>query len=357
MEMVKAIVAKKIRIEEALALSASGIVWAINILTYENTLQFSRAAALMLRYFSFGDPFYGLFFGFIYFFFLAKFYLYIVKVVSEKIIKKKTIPKGAARQLVFYFLEPLRIVIPLALVALSFYTLLGNMSLELRFSGRDIMFWRIDEIVFGSNSFIWLPTYIAADTLRVLLQYAYFSLPVVMSVTLATLFYASRQNLFRKAIISFMLSLIVAFPFFYAFPCQDPNNFFLSNIRNNSFPEDISRTLVAYSPSIETKKIIERISNAEADEENDNAVPISCFPSMHATWSFFIVYFLFRLRKWTLFVTLPWTILLLLGGLYFAQHYAIDYLVAIPVAAASIFLAGLLLRLEIWYKGKTIAKP
>jgi hypothetical protein len=67
---------------------------------------------------------------------------------------------------------------------------------------------------------------------------------------------------------------------------------------------------------------------------------------MHATWSVLSIYFFSLLLPLSLIVTVPWVMLLLTGGLLFAQHYLVDYLVALPVAAASILISAWLLRRE-----------
>ena len=99
-----------------------------------------------------------------------------------------------------------------------------------------------------------------------------------------------------------------------------------------------------YVPSALTADYISRIAKAETNALRDNTVPVSCFPSMHAAWSFMVVYFLAKLRRWTLFVSLPWLALLLMSGIYFAQHYVVDYVVSVPIVAISLFLAYLLIK-------------
>ncbi|MBI3335194.1 MAG: phosphatase PAP2 family protein [Candidatus Portnoybacteria bacterium] len=338
--------ARKLFIEEILAFSAAGIVILITLMLYQNVFSPGETIFLMVRYFTFGYPFYNLFFFFIYLAYFWKFYLRLASVISDAILQKKPFPKGIAREFIGYVLEPVRLLAPLVLVGLTFYTLLSRMSYELRFSGKDLLFLQADTSLFRVIPFVWLPSLLSPSFFSTLFQVGYLSLGAVMSASLALLFLFFRPLLFREAVLAFMISIILAYPFFYFLPCQDPNNYFLRNLRGVSFPEEITEGLKSYHPSPPAAGFIAQIANAETNKERDNAVPVSCFPSMHAVWAFFVIYFLALARRWSLALTIPWTVLLLAGGVYFAQHYVVDYIAAVPVAIASVYLAGLLLQLE-----------
>ena len=339
-------VGRVLKTEEWVALAVCGGALLANILLYAHGVSLKDALFWMLYYFTFGDPFYALFFIFVYFFFLGEFYLLLSSLVTARVLGKKPFPSGSAKRLGRLFLRPLRFIAPLAFTGLFFPLLLSNTDYALRLASNDTLFFHLDRLLLGNSPFFSLPALFPQHIFISIFQYAYFSLSFVMSGMLAILFLVSRENLFRKAIVSLLLSLAIAFPFFYALPCQDPSHYFLENMRGNAFPKDVEQLRSAYRPSSDALALIKRIDESETDKERDNAVPVSCFPSMHAVWSFFVVFFLARVRKWSLALTLPWVTLVLTGGLYVAQHYAVDYVVALPVAAASIWLAGLLLRKE-----------
>lgn len=343
---------KHFKVEEILAFSAAGIAILITLILYQNVFSLRETIFLMARYFTFGYPFYNLFFFFIYLAYFWKFYVKLASALSDKILEKKPFPKGIAREFFGLALEPVRLLAPLVVVGLTFYTLLSHISYELRFEGKDALFLKADAWLFGVVPFLWLPTILSSSFFSALFQIAYLSLGAVMSAALALLFLLSRPLLFRKAVLAFIISIILGYPFFYFFPCQDPNNYFLRNLRGNSFSKEITQTLQAYHPSDATAGFIQRIGNAETNEERDNTVPISCFPSMHAVWAFFVIYFLALVRRWSLALTIPWTALLLAGGVYFAQHYVVDYLAAVPISIVSVYMAGLLLEGEKWVKNK-----
>lgn len=336
--------------EEWVALVVASGASILNIAVYKNTFSLKETVFNMARYFTFGDPFFALFFVFIYIFYLFWFYRRLTFAVIERVLYKKPFPRASAKNVFLFIITPFRVIAPLVIVGLSMYALLGNFDYQLRFSMNDVALLRTDIFIFGSPPFIWLANTFSSPVFTALFKSAYFSLGIIMSVTLALLFFFARKPpyslLFRKAVLSFIMSLIVAFPIFYLVPCQDPNNYFIRNLRNNAFSQNMKNMLAGYYPSQETKDIIARIADAETNESADNSVPVSCFPSMHAIWSLLSLYFLYALTPWTLLFTIPWVAFLLAGGLYFAQHYFVDYLVAIPVIIASITFAKTMLRQE-----------
>ena len=75
---------------------------------------------------------------------------------------------------------------------------------------------------------------------------------------------------------------------------------------------------------------------------------------MHATWSLLAVYYLARIWRWTLLVSIPWALLLMTGGIFLAQHYVVDYLAAAVVAALAIALAHVAITWEATWPWKKI---
>ena len=334
-----------IRTEEWVALVSAGVVTLINIIFYGGTFSVGNTAFTMFKYFSFGTPFFEVFFFFIWGFCFWKLYFWLVRVLQDIFIKHKEVSlKERAWQFLADILVSLRTFIPFVVVSIAFYQLLDNLSYQLRFSGADMLLAGWDEKIFSVYPFVWLSNAFDYDWLNRPLFYIYIYISVILSGTFIMLFLFSRDFLFRRAVLAFIAVLIISFPVFYFLPCQDPSNYFLRNIRGYSFSTETSSMLKDYAPNALTAGYISQIAEAETNVSRDNAVPISCFPSMHAAWSFLIVYFLAKLRRWSLFLSLPWLALLLLSGIYFAQHYAVDYLIVLPIVVISLFLANLLIK-------------
>lgn len=336
---------KAVRSEEWLAVILFLVIVAINIFVYHEAVTPLEAWRLMYRYFTFGEPFFGLFFIVIYLLVCFRIYQVLVKIRSDLIIKNHRPQKTVLINLTKQSLNLLRAIVPLVLTALPKYQLLTHLSYQFRFSGQDLILAAADRSLFGVLPFVYLANHFNADWFVNKVYYFYFSLAIVISVLLAFLLLTKKEKLLRLAITAFMISSVLAFPLFYAAPCQDPSHYFIANNRQQLIPPEIVKEMAGYQPSTLTKALVAKISRAETIVERDNAVPISCFPSMHAVWAIIVVYFLAKVRRATLWASIPWLLLTLTGGLYFAQHYLIDYVVAVPVAILSIICAHWLIRL------------
>lgn len=341
-----------LRLEEYIALAGFGVAMLVNLIAFPGEFSVSRSLLLMVRYFTFGDPFYGLFFLGIICFFFGILYIRFSEAVSARVLQRKRISFASWLEMGGYLLFPFRLLAPIVLMSVAFYPLLDNLNYYLRNEPNDALFWTADERIFGVVPFLWLPTHIHSLFWIRVFEYTYFSLSLVMSVTLFALLFWGSAFLFRKAVLAFVLSLFLAYPLFYMLPCQDPNNYFLKNIRHAEFSPAMQKELAAYNPSPLVTEVINKISSSETDESRDNAVPVTCFPSMHSVWTVFVVYFFAKLSLWSLIITMPWSAALLTGGTYFAQHYVVDYIIGCAVAIVSLLLAHACLRLENLYQHK-----
>jgi len=331
-------------IEERVALLAMVILVGMNAVLYQPSAT-GQIATRMIEYFGFGEPFYVFFFLFLCGLYAWKFCWRFAQLSVNSILHRQPIPSGSGREMLGLFVEPLRRFAPLAVISASFYTLLGNLSFSLRLSGRDELLASLDRTLTGGAPFIALANAFQSPMMVTLLKHAYLSLSIVMSATLIILFSSTKRlRLYRQLVLAFIISLMLAFPFFVAMPCQDPYHTFVSNTRGRTHSPAMQAALLSYAPSDYAAETTRTIAASEESPEKDNAVPISCFPSMHATWSMLSVYFLFLLFPASLIVTLPWITFLLMGGITFGQHYLIDYVMALPIAAASVAVSAWLLR-------------
>lgn len=341
---------RKIKIEEWLTLVAVFVVTLINVTVYKTIASPKEIAFLMFEYFTFGAFYYQLFFVFIYSLYFWKFCAYLWPLVRNWFLEQKPFPSGSGQVLMNYLIEPIRLLIPIVFISIAFYSLLSNFNYTLRFEVQDPLLLAADEALTGIIPFLYLPVVFSAPFFAALFKHAYIGLSLVLGTTLIILASRSddKKKLYRKAILSFIMSLILSFPFFYFVPCNDPYHYFIKGASGNPAAATIQNSIRIYKPLPEIRDTMESFSKAETETDTKlgDAVPVSCFPSMHATWTFFVVYFLSEIAAWSLFLTVPWTLALLMGGVYYGQHYAVDYLVAVPIAAVSILLAYALIRLE-----------
>jgi membrane-associated phospholipid phosphatase len=291
-----------------------------------------------VRYFTFDNIYYSFFIMAVYALFLAKLYFMLLLSMIRKVKGESVGPVAPLPVMIKNVLVPLRVVAPFALIILSITPLTTNMSYALRFAGKDLWLWAGDAALFGVPPFLSLAHALADMPLFVyVLKHSYEGLTLVMNVGILILFILSAKQLFRLVTLAFAISVLISLPFFYALPCQDPYNYFIKNVRGNELSQEKIETINRYTTSASVESVRREISAAETAIPLDNAVPVSCFPSMHAEWSLICIYYLARLRRYTLFLSIPWILLLLVGGVVFGQHYVVDYLFGAVLAIVSIW--------------------
>ncbi len=336
---------KKLRPEEILAFGMAIVGFAILLCTApQENISALRILKMLVRYFSFGDAFFTLFFVFIWIAVFVHIFLRISHLAIKLVVYKKHISRVDIVYALTTIGTPIRLLLPIAIVTIPTYGVLEVMSIHLRFTTFDIAFNTADNIIFGFSPFLYLPSVLSSPFFDTLITYSYTWLGYILSITGILLFALGRMEALRRLLCAFLLSMLISYPLFFVLPCQDPNNFFIRNLRNHTLPADVLIERAAYTPSVQITEIIRIIEKSETDVENDNSVPISCFPSSHAMWALFVVYFLATLSSWSLIISIPWIILLLTGGIYFGQHYVIDYVVALPIAFICIWIAKTLIK-------------
>ncbi|HMT13010.1 MAG TPA: phosphatase PAP2 family protein, partial [Ignavibacteria bacterium] len=105
-----------------------------------------------------------------------------------------------------------------------------------------------------------------------------------------------------------------------------------------AFPEHYTVPLTGLSPL--TNMYLENLGKYLRESFVRNT-----FPSMHFGIILITNYFAFRFkRNYFLFCTLPLGTLLAIATVYLRQHYLIDLVGSLPVAALSIYLANRIIR-------------
>ena len=241
----------------------------------------------------------------------------------------------------FSFWQFLRTVV-LILFIFSFFmfALAGvNMATKGRLLNQE--FFNLEKNIFGELPFLWLHSQnnFFAPLLRMIapaIIWCFQSLSLMMGISIFVFYIIFSREDFYKYIFAIFISSMIALLFCYFFPINSPNNYYLS-----TNPE-----IADYNPPESVLELQKQIHN----EQKENT-PVSTFPSMHTTWAIFIVYYLYRNYKKTIWLTGPWLLLLILGTTYLAQHYFVDILLAIPLSVISIMIAG---NIEDTIKEKTL---
>ena len=165
-----------------------------------------------------------------------------------------------------------------------------------------------------------------------LLTLSYFSYYVLPTLTFVLLYFAKDPASLLKAR-NYLLAIIIgwygALVFYLALPAAGPDI---------AFPEHYTVPLTGLSPL--TNMYLENLGKYLRESFVRNT-----FPSMHFGIILITNYFAFRFkRKYFLFCTLPLGTLLAIATVYLRQHYLIDLVGSLPVAALSIYLANRIIR-------------
>lgn len=223
----------------------------------------------------------------------------------------------------------------------SFFLLLGFSSLIIVLSGVTadaqgrlmsgmLLAW--DKAIFGVYPFVWLhtadnPFKLLFDFLSPLTICCFQGLSLLIGATMA--FFMNKRKIYPALVISFFMTTAVGLVFWWAVPANSPNNFYLS----------AEQSMLGYEPASSVSIFEEKVRNRQKE-----LPPVSTFPSSHVQWGMQIVYYWAVYNRKTLFVSVPWFLLMFLGTVYLAQHYAVDILLGIPLGAISIASANFLAK-------------
>ncbi|MDQ5951962.1 MAG: hypothetical protein QG626_89 [Patescibacteria group bacterium] len=323
---------KRLRIEERISLYLTGVATLCLVLLQDlRGYTFTQAAADMLEYFSFGNSLFSFFFLALWILFGWKLFTVGNKLAVSAYVDHQTVTRSHRRQALQEITEPLRLLWPLTLFSLPLFALLSTMSRNLQGQIKDPWLNQLDNLIFGYSPFLHFPTLYQTPIFEQVISVSYVYLTHVIALTLVLCLLFKKTIFIRLFTLSFLLSLILGFPMYAAVPCQDPNNYFIQQQNSDVLSDDMQEQLAAYAPSEMVSRMTTRIRDLEQFGD-DGAPPVSCFPSDHAVWAILTLYILYLLTPWSLILSIPWVFCVLSGGVYFGQHYVVDYIAGILVA-------------------------
>lgn len=197
----------------------------------------------------------------------------------------------------------------------------------------DTLLLKWDYSVFGFDITRWFEHYVSKG-LTEILTLSYFSYYVFPSLTFVLLYFSKNTSAFTNAR-NYLLAIVIgwygAFIFYVLLPAAGPDI---------AFPENYSIPLQGLSPL--TNTYLENLAKYLKESFVRNT-----FPSMHFAIILITNYFAYRYkRKYFWFATLPIGTLLAIATVYLRQHYLIDLVGSLPVAALSIYLAGKFMKMK-----------
>ena len=323
------------RIEEFVAVTIFLVFSLVLLAVNDSTVSLYASMVSIVRYFSLAVPHVPVV-NIVWLVLYVLLLIYIFRIIANYI---------SLRYLNFIFSKPViineaftnvidlfRAIVVMLFVFVPSAALLGEINILLKYSVYDATLWNLDATFFGFQAFLVLPHVFQQAWISHMFWIFYFSLGYVIALIIIVLYIVSKKYLFRIAVLSFIFSTFLVFPSYILIPSIDPGNFFIRNLHHTVFSPEISNQVSAYSRSSLTSEYIETLQKGETDTRQGESVPVSCFPSLHAIWGILCVLLVTKYKKILFAPTCIWLVLMLLGGLYFAQHYLIDYLIALPFA-------------------------
>ena len=203
----------------------------------------------------------------------------------------------------------------------------------------DMALSKIDLVLFRTEAYIDFPVAVFQTThYRLVAYYLAFCYSVVFVVYwgMGFLLRGARPRLvFRRYMLSVLMTSLFAYMSYVLLPAQGP---FESYVRN-----DIAAQFGHWQSYAGALSIANFANNIRLMHPGGQAA-FDAFPSLHTAWAVLMIGFTARYVPRLLWLIGPWAVGTVLATIYFQQHYLIDLVAGIPLAAAGCYAAHLLLE-------------
>lgn len=203
----------------------------------------------------------------------------------------------------------------------------------------DTALSKIDLALFRSEAYIDFPIAVfQTPHYRLVAYYLAFCYSVVFVVYWGMGFFlrgARSRLVFRRYMLSVLMTSLFAYLSYILLPAQGPYESFVRS--------DISARFGHWQSYAGTLSIANFADNIRIMHPGGQAA-FDAFPSLHTAWAILMIGFTARHVPKLLWLIGPWAIGTVVGTIYFQQHYLIDLVAGIPLAAAGCYAANLLLE-------------
>jgi membrane-associated phospholipid phosphatase len=152
---------------------------------------------------------------------------------------------------------------------------------------------------------------------------------------------------FRELLVAFCIGILLMVPLWLMLPVLSPQDRYINDVYQLPTPTQITSAVASYHPQPE---LSEFLAGVRVEKTGLPAMPTSTIPSAHIFWAVLTGYYLFRLKKWLGWITLPVLLASSYGTILLAQHYFMDVPAGIIIGIIAIYLAHEV-ELEIEAKG------
>ena len=203
----------------------------------------------------------------------------------------------------------------------------------------DTVLSKIDLALFRSEAYVDFPIAVfRTPHYQIIAYYLAFCYSVVFVVYwgMGFLLRGIRARLvFRRYMLSVLMTSLFAYFSYIIVPAQGPYESFVRS--------DIAAHFGHWQSYAGALSIANFADNIRIMHPGGQAA-FDAFPSLHTAWAILMIGFTARHVPKLLWLIGPWAIGTVLGTIYFQQHYLIDLVAGIPLAAAGCFAAHLLLE-------------
>jgi hypothetical protein len=173
--------------------------------------------------------------------------------------------------------------------------------------------------------------------LEPIIIYSYNIIYLVIGATIGLLFVFSKMQL-RQLIISFFTVFYAGFILWLTLPALSPGIiYYFFNAYGIHVSDALANIIRNFQPSPFLSKYVSNLSNYWF-EPNSLFLNVSNFPSAHAAWGFIAAYFGIKLYRPLAFFYVPWCILNFIATFYLLQHFVLDGVAGLFLAALSIYI-------------------
>ena len=203
-----------------------------------------------------------------------------------------------------------------------------------------------DKAIFNANPGVWLIKIFSGTFIEETLLWVYINIFWVFTFMVLISFFFNRKA-FRKFMLSFFISWIIALPLWLLFPALSPDLMFRLDQLHAAGSENY-KAFNNFNPSTQLKEKLkheETVYTVNQDPGN-NSLPISTFPSMHAAWGTLIAYSGILICPLLGIILIPLSILNDISAVYILEHFSVDVFLGIIIAIISIIITEILFHFE-----------
>ncbi len=184
-----------------------------------------------------------------------------------------------------------------------------------------------------------------------LIVLSYQHLPMVIFFVMILALFLKEVRPIRLFLISFFIAYVLAVPLWLSGPALSPLEFQIENTLAANHSSASAAAVASFSENGlgESGDVyLEQLKDFWIDPTGQS-FGITANPSMHTAFATILLAAAYRVRFWLGLIITPWYLLCIIGTVYTLQHYITDIVTGLLVAAASLLLATLFLRLDSKY--------